>query len=205
MSSRGLVAAVVAASVCALLLLQAGCATGGRHYEEDPVLQRDVRQRIALIEHLTGVDAHQNLVHLGSVGIVSVPLLIEEMAAHESPRVRAGCAQALGYSQDSLAVEPLARAAVEDGDPGVRYTAAYNLLLFQEPRGLPVLAEALSSEEPSHRRDAFASLRAHTGQEFGYRPVAEPEAREVSARRWREWIGSLRPEEARLLLIAHGR
>lgn len=178
-----------------------GCASGVPEYADDPDLNAMVDRRIAAMDTLRGADAWQNLQAVAAMRLTALPRLETAMLTHPSPRVRAGCAQALGLAQDSKVVGSIARVATEDENAGVRYTAAYNLLLFQDSRGLPILIEALSSEDPSHRRDANLALTQATGRDFGFNPVAEPEVRGAAAARWKEWYDALGPDGRTLALI----
>ncbi|MCK6481435.1 MAG: HEAT repeat domain-containing protein [Planctomycetes bacterium] len=176
------------AVLAAVLALAAspGCeSTGGGEADEATALQ--IRGRIESLATLRGADLDENMRILGVImRDTSVPLLIEALEGHSNPDVRARCAHSLGYSQDGRAVEPLAR-ALSDPNDGVRYTAAYNLGLFRDGRGLPVLIEALRTGDPMNRRLGNQALKSLTGQDFGFDPVAEPEARAAAADRWEKW------------------
>jgi len=174
----------------------AACATTVEP-EPDPVLIRQVVNRIAATETLRGNDYQANLGVLAyDLRSVSVPILLRSVRDDPSPRVRASCALALGKAQDPRAVPVLAESLEEDENDGVRLTAAYNLCLFRDPRGIPALVAALRHEEPFHRVDAAQRLHVLTGLDFGYQGVSEPAERESAVRRWEEWLEREGPERA---------
>lgn len=186
--SLPLCAAVVAAS------LAAACASDGP--PSDPSTEQQVRSRIEALATLRGADLEANIRILGQfMRGTSVPLLIRSLEGDSDPKVRAGCAQALGMAQDGRAVEPLAR-ALSDSNDGVRFTAAYNLGLFRDARGLPTLFESLRSRDPLQRRSGDQALRSLTGMDFGYDPMAEPPEREAAADRWEAWFREVGESEA---------
>lgn len=188
--------------------LALGAALQGCVSDREPVdaaTEQQIRTRIAALATLRGTDLAANIEILGVyMRATSVPYLIDALDSDSRPEVRAGCAQALGRSQDGRAVEPLAERAREDGNPGVRYTAAYNLCLFRDPRGLPVLFEALREGDAINRRLANDGLRSLTGLDFGYDPMADPVERAAAAGRWEAWYRSVGQGEAGRSLATPG-
>jgi HEAT repeat protein len=180
----------------------AGCGTTREYYVDDPLIMKEVHRRIALIDVLRGVESMENLNTLGgTMKLSSIPALMNSMEKDPSPRVRAGCAHALGLAQDSIALDPLERAATKDENQGVRLTAAHSLLLFQDERGIPLLLQGLTAEDPTHRRDAHSALQRFTRRDFGFDPLAEPEVRNAAAKRWVDWYASVPASEARGILL----
>jgi hypothetical protein len=185
-----------------LCALAAGAAASGCAYDDpdsgpDPATVRQIQERIRELGTSRGKDF---LVNIESLGFYlkphSIPYLVDALGSDPVAKVRAGCAQALGRSQDGRAVEPLARAATDDGNAGVRYTAAYQLCTYRDPRGLPVLFEALRGDDPINRKLACDGLRAVTGLDFGYDPAGPAEQRAKAVERWEAWYRDLGPSGA---------
>jgi len=194
---------ILRAVVVTAALGAAGCAAPSTEWTADPGLQAQIEKRIAAMEYLKGADLSANIEYLGGqICEPAVPAMVEAMRSSPSSRVRAGCASALGTSQDPRAIEPLARVAREDQDPGVRYTAAFALCRFRDIRGLPVLFEALKSEDVDHRRDAETKLRYLTRLDFGYDPEAPAAEREPAVARWEAWYREAGPQRAAMALVA---
>jgi HEAT repeat protein len=182
---RPALAAMLAAS------LLAGCASSSSTGEEvDPATDAQLRARVELMGTLRGVELEENIRMLGEyLRGVAVPYLVEAVQSHSDPKVRAGCASALGLTSDGRAVPPLAAAAEGDSDSGVRYTAAYSLLLLRDPRGFTPLFETLRSDDPLRRRVGIDRLRQLTNLDHGFDPAAPPEQREAAVKRWEAWLG----------------
>ena len=199
MNIRSAAAGIVAGA------LLAGCAATDEQ-EADPATVRQIESRITALATLGPQDLDTDIEILGVyLRPASVSYLSRALAGDSNAKVRAGCAMALGRSQDGRAVEPLAAAAAGDAAPEVRYSAAYCLGLFRDPRGIPVLFEALRSAEPAYRRTAIDCLYALTGEDHGYKPLATPEERRVAVGRWEEWYGRLGPNGVAPLLLPGGR
>ncbi len=192
-------------ALAALAALAAGgCASAGDAV--DPATERQIQVRIANLATLRGNDQVQNIEILGvTLHPISIPYLLDGLAGDPNARIRAGCAQALGLSQDGRAVEALALAVGSDTEPGVRYTAAYNLGLFRDARGLPTLFEALRGDDPVNRKLAGDCLFALTGFDLGYDFMARPEERSAAAARWEEWYRQRGPAGVAPLLLPGGR
>jgi HEAT repeat protein len=170
--------------------------------ETDPATESQVRARIASLATLRGMDLANDIEILGVyMRPHSIPYLMDALQSDDSPRVRAGCASALGRSQDGRAVEALAGAAAGDSNPGVRFEAAYNLCLFRDGRGVPVLLDALRTDDVLWRRRAVDDLRRLTGLEFGYNPEDPPEKRNAAADRWDAWYREQGPDRVGAKLI----
>ncbi|GIW70881.1 MAG: hypothetical protein KatS3mg102_0423 [Planctomycetota bacterium] len=118
-----------------------------------------------------------------------LPLLLE-LLEHPEPRVRAAALQALAeLGEPAAAAAILERAPHEPAD--LRVLAARTLVRLGERRGLELLIELLAAPEvpPLVREDAAAALRELAGRDFGYDPLASPDApanREAIAA-WRRW------------------
>ena len=191
----------------ALSILSLAAALGACRSTDDidPSTEQQVRSRIDMLATLRGQELASDIRILGGMmKPYSVPFLVDAMGGDSRVRVRAGCAQALGISQDGRAVEPLAACAETDGSPGVRYTAAFSLCLFRDPRGLPILFEALGSDDKTHRAQAIESLRELTGMDMGYRVDDPPEARRAAVARWEAWYRELGPQGAAAKLLPPG-
>jgi len=176
--------------------LAAGCASTGER-ALDPATVQQIHERIEAMGTLRGMELEENIRMLGEyLGPISVPYLVEALGKHPNPKVRAGVASAIGVSQDGRGIEPLAACAKGDGDSGVRYTAAYSLLLFRDARGFPLMFEVLHSDDPMRRRVGIDRLKELTGLDQGYDPAAPKEQREEAAARWERWFQEAGPQGA---------
>jgi len=190
-TGRAAPAALLAAS-----LALAACASTS-DAPVDPATDDQIRSRVEAMGTLRGVELEENIRMLGEfLRGISVPYLVDAVESHGDPKVRAGCASALGLTSDGRAVAPLARAAEGDSDSGVRYTAAYGLLLLRDPRGFPVLFETLRSDDPLRRRVGIDRLRQLTGLDHGYDPSGPPAGREEAVARWEGWLREVGPTGA---------
>ncbi|MHC4820302.1 MAG: HEAT repeat domain-containing protein [Planctomycetota bacterium] len=190
------------------LLVVAGCFTGCAS-NDDPLADLNDRNITARIESLDVLQGQQYLETLEwlamVVGTPAVPHMLKALDEHESARVRAGCAQALGRAQDPQAIPGLLVSSRRDDNAGVRFTSAYALCRFRDHRGLPVLFQALNSEDPSHRREGNLRLIELTGLDFGYQHLASPAIRKAAASRWERWYEEKGPEGAAASLLPTGR
>ena len=195
--------AALAAVLAAASPILAGCASSAAAEEQeiDPATDAQLRYRIEAMGTLRGVELEENIRMLGEfLRGVSVPYLVDGISSHSEPKVRAGCASALGLTQDGRAVAPLVSAAEGDRDSGVRYTAAYSLLLLRDPRGFPILFETLRSDDPLRRRVGIDRLRQLTGLDHGFDPAAPPDRREAAVKRWEGWLAQVGPDEAAMTI-----
>jgi HEAT repeat protein len=196
-------AALFAALLAAASSASAGCASvaASEEQEIDPATDAQLRARVEQMGTLRGVELEENIRMLGDfLRGVSVPYLVDGISNHAEPKVRAGCASALGLTQDGRAVPPLVAAAEGDRDSGVRYTAAYSLLLLRDPRGFPILFETLRSDDPLRRRVGIDRLRQLTGLDHGFDPAAPPDRREAAVKRWEAWLRQVGPDEAAMTI-----
>ena len=178
----------------------AGCvSTGG---PLDPATEKQIHELIASFEKVRGTEYEENVRTLGVVlRDYSIPFLIEGLGGDPAPQVRMGCALALADTQRTDAIEPLAGAASSDAEPAVRYTSAYCLCRFRDPRGLPVLFEALRSENPTTRAIAIFRLKELTETDHGFVATDPPADRGAAVERWEVWYRDLGPEGAASKLL----
>jgi HEAT repeat protein len=194
----GIAVALVAAQFAA------GCVTEGGDSDNSAV-EAQIRERIASFATLRGSSFEENVQVLG--GLLkghAVPMLVEALGSSRNERVRAGCALALADALDPAAVEPLVAAATRDSVPGMRYTAAYCLCRFRDPRGLPVLFEALRSSNESDRFIGIFRLREVTGMDYGYKETDPPESRAQAIQRWETWFREAGTQGAAMKLMPSG-
>jgi hypothetical protein len=177
-----------------------GCVSDGGGM--DPATEKQIHERIAAFARVQGEEFENNVSLLGGfLRDRSVPFLIDALEDDAEPRVRCGCALSLGIAQDGRARDPLARAALRDPNPGVRYTAAYALCLYRDARGLPILFETLRSEHQQVRWDGNERLKKLTNLDFGFDPADTPERREAAAARWEAWYRQVGPDGASMRLV----
>ena len=200
MGLRTIVFAFVASSG-----LLGGCVTEdtGDPTADTGVSEAAIRQRIQTFETLGPGKAYDdNLTILSNLlRDRAYPLLVEALKGDPSPRVRVSSALCLGLGQDDRAREHLAVAAKSDANPGVRYTSAYSLCLFRDSRGLPVLFEALRSDNPQVRFDANYRLKLLLRMDFAFEATGTPEARAEAVARWENWYKEVGPGGASMALL----
>lgn len=198
MAIRPVAIAVLAAS-CWL----AGCVTEDASPNQGSgSTDETVRERISSFDSLKGQEYLDNVNLLaGLLKDRAYPMLVDSLANSPSDKVRAGCASALYMGQDDRAREHLARAAMKDANPGVRFTAAYGLCLYRDSRGLPILFEALRSDNSQWRWDANDRLKGVTGLDFAFDTNATPELREAAVARWEAWYKRVGPAGASQALM----
>lgn len=114
---------------------------------------------------------------------VSLPAIKKGLS---DPVVRLRCIQILGEMKDDSVVPDLVE-YMEDPNPEIRFYAANSLVKLEYKEAIPILIEALSGTEETHRAIAFRTLSDATGQTFGYRFYDSQEKREASARLWNAW------------------
>lgn len=171
----------------------------------DAATEDQIRTRIANFATLRDVAYNENVEVLGGImKPYSIPFLLESLEGSSNAMVRAGCAMALGMARDGRAVEPLVRIMERDPEQGMRLTAAYNLCLFQDSRGLPPLLKALRSSNPGHRFRANARLVEVTGKDFGYKANDSVTRRAEAAARWDAWYQEVGPQGAAIQLLRKG-
>jgi len=105
------------------------------------------------------------------------------------------------------------RAALQAGDfvygnysPRVQLRAACSLALVGDGQGIPLLLQALESEEEEARALAVDTLRAVGNRYLGYDPQADPASQPEPIERWQRWYDEnletvmdlARPEIARI-------
>jgi HEAT repeat protein len=98
----------------------------------------------------------------------------------------AGCTLAPRKFHDLADPSPLVRArAVSLGDG------------MPDATVVPALLDRLGDPDPVVRLTAHEELKRRTGQDFGYRPWDDAEAREAAAQAWRAWWDGLRAAPGR--------
>jgi len=107
-----------------------------------------------------------------------------------------GLVHLLKESADDDAIELL-----DDCDDSVRVTAAELLAGHGRREALPVLVELLEARGLDDRITAFRTLRALTGESFGYLPYDSTDKRIDASRQWQKWLDENAPSvELRLPL-----
>ncbi|MGQ0614445.1 MAG: HEAT repeat domain-containing protein [Planctomycetaceae bacterium] len=125
-------------------------------------------------------------------GAAAVPDLLGNLG-HTHPLRRWACATVLGRIADREATAGL-RGALQDPHGAVRLAAAVSLLQLRDTSGIPILLDALHSEEvmlgsPPRlaREHAHIALRHWTGRDFGFDSNAGPRVRRAAAQSWESW------------------
>lgn len=114
--------------------------------------------------------------------------------ADESPAVRAGAAEALGYLRAYSAEDALI-ACLQDPDKGARREAAMALAWCGGRAAVSPLLETLDDKDWMVRQAAHISLTNLTGMEYPFDSLATADERKVQAERWRDWWASVPPDQ----------
>ncbi|MBW3539675.1 MAG: PQQ-like beta-propeller repeat protein [Planctomycetes bacterium] len=114
---------------------------------------------------------------------------LREALAHEESSIRAAAALALGAAAGEAAREDLASLLEGPAQAEVVAIAAARALAdLGDRRCLPVLVRLLDADDLDVRIDAAATLRALTGQRFGYAAYERSENRTAAVDAWRAWV-----------------
>ena len=122
----------------------------------------------------------------------------------DSPRIRAGAAESLGFLRAGAA-EPALIQRLEDSSVEVRRQAAMALAWCGRRKAVPPLLAALDDEDWIVRQAAHVSLTNLTGMEFPFNSTAPADRRRERAQRWRRWWATVpadRPPPEVLGLLA---
>ncbi|MFH1920769.1 MAG: HEAT repeat domain-containing protein [Planctomycetota bacterium] len=120
-----------------------------------------------------------------------------------SPAVRAGAAEALGFLRAYAARHALAR-QLQDDSADVRRQAAMALAWCGERDSIGPLLTALDDEDWLTRQAAHVSLTNLTGMEFSFDALESSDQRDAQAKAWRDWWATVpedRPPEKVLALV----
>ena len=159
-------------------------------------------QKIAdALSSLKGGDPHSLadvLATLTEKGEESLDALMEALRRPD-PLSRWAAAAALGELESAAASEALAK-ALEDSNVSVRIRAAQSLLKLNDARGVPVLIEALKSDEvmighPPELALDYANqvLESVTGESVGFRGDADPAETNAAIEQWTKWWEENKP------------
>jgi len=111
------------------------------------------------------------------------------------PDVAGSALAALGATRDSRLVEPLRDLPRSEATPDwLRYEWARTYLRLGDWGAIPVLIQALRSEEMMIRALGGQALFEATGQRFGFEPQGEIAERDAAIVRWEEWWQSRQVE-----------
>lgn len=122
----------------------------------------------------------------------------------DSPRVRAGAAESLGFLRAYSAEAALVK-HLDDQSPEVRRQAAMALAWCGGRKSVPRLLAALEDEDWIVRQAAHVSLTNLTGMEFPFHSPASLPKRRAQAKRWSRWWANVpddRPPPEVLDLLA---
>jgi len=111
--------------------------------------------------------------------------LVADLASPSSGK-RWQAVQELGNTRDPLVVEHVAP-MLRDADIFVRMAAARVLGDIRSQEGVPALIDALEDGEASVREAALVALRAVTGEDIAFDPVAKESERAKRVKAWRDW------------------
>jgi HEAT repeat protein len=195
---------LVAASACvALPLLATACRSPSRStppppsapaptpdkefYVGTPEMRARAQQQIARFDAEAIGERMDAARRVSLLGEPAVPLLLEALATHPSPRTRSMAAYTLGFIKDHRARHPLA-GALSDASTDVRLEAATALLRLGDVRGFAPLIAALEDPDALVRARAIKVLEDATGDALGFRPDEEPQERAAAVARWKGWL-----------------
>ncbi|MCG3135235.1 MAG: hypothetical protein HMLKMBBP_02753 [Planctomycetes bacterium] len=179
-------AVVLAASGCTStsdapgVPLASGNATTARH----------LRERIEEMRYMHGQELLARMDEFVRLRDDAVPAL-REAAGSDDWLVRSSVMWILGAMADRRNIDAI-HGALGDPVPAVRYQSASSLVKLGDPRGFPVLVTGLSDPQIDVRYKCFQSLKAVTGQDFGYRHDADPVERRDAVARWLDWLDTVK-------------
>ena len=104
----------------------------------------------------------------------------------DNPGIRLDAIYALGETRDPEVVPHLVP-MLQDEDLFVRMATARMLEDLDARAAVPSLIDALEDDQSAVREAAMVALRALTGEEFGFEPVASPADRARRVKLWRDW------------------
>lgn len=201
------------AGAAAALALLAACSSTpeetempeGEWLHASGVLRNEIERNAERLPWTHGVDRIELVRWFASVGEPAYDLLLE-LAVDERAEVAGSALAALGATRDSRLV-PFVRALHREParlTPTVRLERARALMRLGDWSQAPALIDGLSSDELLVRAMCAQTLVDATGQDFGYKAKADPEARAAAADLWREWW-KRREHEGLLMDLEGGR
>src|SRR5262249_11459109 len=84
-------------------------------------------------------------------------------------------------------IDSILRDGTKDDDATVKFEAAAGLAQRGWWDGLPILMDALASEDSNRRSRCHDQLKTTPPKDFGYSVASSPSARPAAAERWRHW------------------
>lgn len=157
--------------------------------EADPALWTEVRALVPelLAEGEAGV--RRRLLELvaarGDAGFLDA---IHPLLRDPDDVLREEAVLTLRWLERADSVEPLLAAAEVELDDHLRVEMAEAILELGDPRGVPILIEAMElSEARQTRRDAYEHLAAHVPLDIVFDAYAAPEVRAAQLRELRAW------------------
>jgi len=180
---------------CCLVLLAACQSTSQKDGGVDTgrrngIIDAEIDRRIAELRFQHGTDLLETMQRLSTMGEAAMPK-IRAGAKSDDWLTRASLAWVMGATADRRYVGDL-REMLADSVVGVRYEAAAALVELGDSAGFDVLVAGLGDGDIRNRYKCFESLKRATGQDFGYRHDAAPDARRAAVTRWLDWLEGLR-------------
>ncbi|MCE9556541.1 MAG: PQQ-binding-like beta-propeller repeat protein, partial [Planctomycetes bacterium] len=112
---------------------------------------------------------------------------LQVAAGRDEATVRRVAIAGLAKITTDEARSTLAR-SLQDAEPLVRLSAAWELANRGDRASLPTLVELLKSDQSRIRNRAFLALRESTGQTLKYLPQADSKERETAIVAWKQWL-----------------
>jgi hypothetical protein len=140
---------------------------------------------------------------LAKSGAVKYLPTLAAALSDRSPAVRTDVAIALDRLHGEVAIDPLCRAARDDGSPEVRAAAARALKHYPQKKVAAALVYCMSDASFEVRHWAHESLVEMTGKDLGYEAADWARVAGTDAplhgplwkRPWWDWFGTSRPKE----------
>ncbi len=185
------------AMLAAAALLCGGCVTSGaprehalpptRWVEASPGLQDQIDEHSERLPWTHGADRVELIRWFAGAGEPAYPRLLE-LAMNESTSVASSALAALGATRDQRLVTSVrALPPHPSGSRMVALERARTLLYLGDWSEMPLLIDALESNElPTRALAGYALFRA-TGESRGFDPKADAEERAQAANAWRTW------------------
>jgi len=177
-------------ALLAVLLVSApGCVTEqvGEQQQTSELRETEIDRRINEIEFMQGHELMQNLERLVRMRDEAYPQIRAALAEHPDDHTRANLIYVFAALGDRRNI-PYIRPQLEHPSPKVRFEAAATLVEMGDSEGFPVLVNGLSHSEVRWRFKCFETLRAATGQDFGYVHDGDLEVRRAAIVRWHDWL-----------------
>jgi hypothetical protein len=185
-------------SLSLLCSLLGACASSGSKsssgqrewLEPSPRLRQQIDDQVARLPWTHGVERVEQINWFAQVGEPAYPTLLQ-LCVDPRSDVAASAVAALGATRDSRLVEPLHQLAwPATTDRALQFEKVRTFVRLGDWRDIGELIAGLEDESVWARSWCLQALREATGDDFGFDPKAEPEARAASVAQWKAWLAA---------------